>query len=182
MLTMWPRRRGCIRRSASRQHRNVPTMWTSSMARRSATDAACSGPKLPTPAELTRMSRPGSSANRDRTSASLVTSRPTSIMRPPAIVLGGAASDGAAKRRAKPATSAPSAASARAPASPMPLDAPVTAALLPWNLMMGSLFVPPAASGRLPGGDAGQPAVEVGDGALDLALPALVLVALGLDL
>ena len=58
---MWPLRRGCMRRSASRAHRNVPMTWTSSIARSSATDALTIGANVPVPAEHTTMSSSGSS-------------------------------------------------------------------------------------------------------------------------
>src|SRR5919112_5353928 len=91
-----------------------------------------------TPALLTRMSilpNP-STALRTRSWAccSSVTSHSTAIASPPSRDTLSTSSSRRSFRRAPATTAEPSVASARTVASPMPLEAPVTTATLPFNL------------------------------------------------
>src|SRR5215210_5027310 len=92
-----------------------------------------------TPALLTRMSiLPNSSiALRTRSWAccASVTSHSTAIACPPSWDTLSTSSSRRSLRRAPAATAAPSDASAFTVASPMPLEAPVTTATLPFNLL-----------------------------------------------
>src|SRR5215218_4099776 len=101
-----------------------------------------------TPALLTRMSTlPNSSTAlwmRSWACSSSVTSHSTAIAFPPSWDTLSTSSSRRSSRRAPAATAAPSAASARTVASPMPLEAPVTTATFPLNLSatcITSLFV-----------------------------------------
>src|ERR687896_2243356 len=91
-----------------------------------------------TPALLTRMSiLPNSSTallTRSWACFSSVTSHSTAIAFPPSWDTFSTSSSRRSLRRAPATTAAPSAASARTVASPMPLEAPVTTATLPFNL------------------------------------------------
>src|ERR687889_2566543 len=90
------------------------------------------------PALLTRMSiLPNSStalSTRSWACSSSVTSHLTATAFPPSWVTLSTSSSRRSLRRAPATTAAPSATSARTVASPMPLEAPVTTATLPFNL------------------------------------------------
>ena len=111
------------------------------MRSHSSTGASTTGPRSITPALLTRMSsRPwlatvcataASAAARSVTSASI-----TDALAPPA-PSSSASALSRSPRRATSVTAAPSAASRRAVASPMPLDAPVTIATVPSSMRSG---------------------------------------------
>src|SRR5829696_2422650 len=91
-----------------------------------------------TPALLTRMSMLPNSSTALRTRSwaccSSVTSHSTAIASPPSRDTLSTSSSRRSLRRAPATTVAPSVASARTVASPMPLEAPVTTATLPFNL------------------------------------------------
>src|SRR5215210_2697238 len=91
-----------------------------------------------TPALLTRMSiLPNSSTalcTRLWACCSSVTSHSTAIASPPSWDTLSTSSSRRSLRRAPATTAAPSATSARTVASPMPLEAPVTTATLPFNM------------------------------------------------
>src|SRR5919112_3562777 len=98
-----------------------------------------------TPALLTRMSiLPNSSTallTRSWACCSSVTSHSTAIAFPPSRDTRSTRSSRRSLRRAPATTAAPSAASACTVASPMPLEAPVTTATLPFNL--SPIFITP---------------------------------------
>ena len=98
--------------------------------------AAANGPMAPTPALFTKISRPpkwdtAASMPRARTAAS-VTSPATQTAVPPEVSISCASDCKRSSRRAMQTTLPPCRASSRAIARPMPLEAPVTIARLPW--------------------------------------------------
>src|SRR6266550_4510164 len=155
MLTIAPRPRSSMMRSAARVHAKVPKRWTSSMRRHSASSMrlvtpserrappmiawkACSvcarsrGESSPMPALLARMSTvPHSRTTRAKsasTCALSATSVGTPMAVPPSARISAATRSALSRFRSATATCAPSAAKRRAIARPIPDPPPVTTA------------------------------------------------------
>src|SRR6478736_5530168 len=113
----------------------MPCTLTATIWSHSATGVSRAGPSSMTPALLTRVSsRPSSASVRSTAAAacsSLVTSASTTSAVPPAPAIVAASSASRSRRRATRATAAPSAASLRAVAAPIPLLEPVIRATVP---------------------------------------------------
>src|SRR5262245_14913654 len=123
MFTMWPPSRMCGRQS--RVIRSTPWTFVSRTVSSSSSLLSSNGSRpRPRPALLTRRPSPPSSRTASSTKRSELAGSVTSSSSRVSV-------SSRSTRRAPPATRAPSAASARAIAAPIPLDAPVTIAVLP---------------------------------------------------
>src|SRR5437870_9785915 len=168
MLTIAPRPRSSMIRSAARVHAKVPKRWTSSMRRHSASSMrlvtpserrappmiawkACSvcarsrGESSPMPALLERMSTvPHSRTTRAKSASTWAlsaTSVGTAMAAPPSAKTSAATRSAPSRLRSATATCAPSAAKRRAIARPIPDPPPVTTAMRPARRAMRRLSI-----------------------------------------
>src|SRR6266850_5921740 len=119
-------------------HRNVPVALTASRRFQSSSVVLATGALWAAPALLTRMlttpARRPAACTRLWTLAASVTSHCTAHALPPPVRISAATFSIGSARRAATTTAAPSAASARATAAPIPWPPPVTTATEPSNL------------------------------------------------
>src|SRR4051812_43345343 len=124
----------------SRVQRKVPLRWTRIMSSNIAVDMISTGLVVSMPALLTRMSTSPSAATMAPNAALTAGSSPTSAATPavltPCLANAAAASSALAASRSTTPMLAPSRANRSAIARPMPLQAPVTTAILPPSLAM----------------------------------------------
>ena len=146
----------CIAPTAARVPRNTPSRLTRISARHSSRLVSISAPRAATPALLTRTS---SLPNALRVAsitpahpASAPTSWASASAMPPAAVMSSTTSAAGASAMSVSTTRAPSRASARALAAPIPEPAPVTIATLPATrcVIVHSARQRPRASARTP--------------------------------
>src|SRR6185503_6617621 len=142
MLTMRPLLRAIMCGIACLAQRNAPVTFTASVRSQSARSMSTTrsvGP--PTPALLTRMSSPPSSASvaatTDFTAASSATSASAVATRPPALRISAAVASSVSRRVAASITAAPSETKRSAIARPMPRPPPVMSATLPLSRFTG---------------------------------------------
>src|SRR5205823_9300565 len=128
-ITMWPSPERSRAGRNARVTRAVPRTFSSYIRRHASRSASATGsrPNAP-PALFTSRRTSGSLATNASTEAGSVTSRATARATPPSAPMAAATRSRRSIRRAPATTSNPCRARARAVASPMPLEAPVTTA------------------------------------------------------
>jgi hypothetical protein len=133
MCTSRPQPRSYMPGSTARESRNGASTMSRCMKRHVSGGNSCTGWMRCTPAQFTRMSTSGIST----VSSATVSDRSTCHAVPP---ISAATTSAWAPSRSATTTRAPSAASRRAHASPMPLAPPVTKAVRPARPMPTSCF------------------------------------------
>src|SRR6476469_2120205 len=139
MIRPSPDRRMAV--NASRQHRNEPVRFTSSVSPHTSAVISANGTDFKTPAAHTTAAGlpiPSTSAKRRSTSPALLTSVGAGVASPPLSRMRAAISSRPSRSRAASTTCAPAAAMASAVAAPIPRLAPVTTVKRPESQCLDS--------------------------------------------